>query len=69
MLFQVYNKVIQLYIYMYLFFFRFSSHLGLLHNVEQSSLCYTVGPCWLSILNIAVMNTFFFFTDFLNFQE
>ena len=26
----------------------------LLQNVEQSSLCYTVGPCWLSILNIAV---------------
>ena len=26
----------------------------LLHNTEQSSLCYTVGPCWLSILNIAV---------------
>ena len=25
----------------------------LLHNIEQSSLCYTVGPCWLSILNIA----------------
>ena len=24
------------------------------HNIEQSSLCYTVGPCWLSILNIAV---------------
>ena len=23
----------------------------LLHNIEQSSLCYTVGPCWLSILN------------------
>ena len=23
-------------------------------NIEQSSLCYTVGPCWLSILNIAV---------------
>ena len=22
----------------------------LLHNIEQSSLCYTVGPCWLSIL-------------------
>ena len=21
---------------------------------EQSSLCYTVGPCWLSVLNIAV---------------
>ena len=26
----------------------------LLHNIEQSSLCYTAGPCWLSILNIAV---------------
>ena len=24
------------------------------HNTEHSSLCYTVGPCWLSILNIAV---------------
>ena len=22
------------------------------HNIEQSSLCSTVGPCWLSILNI-----------------
>ena len=22
-------------------------------NIEQSSLCYTVGPCWFSILNIA----------------
>ena len=26
----------------------------LLQNIEQSSLCYTVGPCWLSILNVAV---------------
>ena len=26
----------------------------LLQNVEQSSLCYTVGPCWLSMLNITV---------------
>ena len=26
----------------------------LLQNVEYSSLCYTVGPCWLSILNIVV---------------
>ena len=24
------------------------------HNIEQSSLCYIVGPCWLYILNIAV---------------
>ena len=26
----------------------------LLQNIVQSSLCYTVGSCWLSILNIAV---------------
>ena len=32
----------------------------LLHNTEQSSLCYTVGPGWLSIL-------FYFFFEFLNF--
>ena len=25
----------------------------LLHNIEQSSLCYTVDPCWLSILTTA----------------
>ena len=25
---------------------------SLLHNIEQSSLCYTAGPCWLSILFI-----------------
>ena len=24
------------------------------HNIEQSSLCHTVSPCWLSILNIAM---------------
>ena len=23
------------------------------HNIKQSSIRYTVGPCWLSILNIA----------------
>ena len=26
----------------------------LLHNIEQSSLCYTVRPCYLPSLNIAV---------------
>ena len=31
-----------------------SSSSRLPHNIEQNSLCYTVGPCWLSILNIAV---------------
>ena len=25
----------------------------MLQNIEQSSLCYTVSPCWLSILNTA----------------
>ena len=24
------------------------------HGIEQSSMCYTVGPCWLSILHKAV---------------
>ena len=24
------------------------------HNIEQSSICYTVVPCWLSFLNIAM---------------
>ena len=27
---------------------------SLLHSLEQNSMCYTVVPCWLSILNIAV---------------
>ena len=27
---------------------------GLPHNTEQNPLCYTVCPCWLSTLNIAV---------------
>ena len=36
----------------------------LLHNIEQSSLCYTVGPCWLSILNIAVSTCQSQTTDF-----
>ena len=26
----------------------------LLWNIEQSSLYYTIGPCWLSVLNTAV---------------
>ena len=25
-------------------------------NIEQSPLCYTIGPCWLSVFNIAVCN-------------
>ena len=36
------------------FFFQILFPFRLLHNIEQSSFCYTVGPCWLSSLNIAV---------------
>ena len=35
-------------------FFSNSFPIRLLQNIEQSSLCYTAGPCWLSILNISV---------------
>ena len=41
----------QTYIYMYPFSPKLPSHPG---NTEQSSMCYTVGPCWSSILNTAV---------------
>ena len=34
--------------------FQILSLIRLLQNIEPSSLYYTVGPCWLSILNIAV---------------
>ena len=34
--------------------FQILSSFRLLQNIEQSSLCYTVGPCWLAILNIVV---------------
>ena len=41
--FQVYSKVIHLYIYMYLFFFfQILFPFRLLQNIEQSSLCYVV---------------------------
>ena len=45
------DSVIHIYVsilFQILFPFR------LLYNIEQSFLCYTVGPCWLSILDIAV---------------
>jgi len=29
---------------------------GVLHNIEQSSLCCAVGPCWLSILLLFILN-------------
>ena len=32
----------------------FSPPLRLPHNIEQSTMCCAIGPCWLSILSIAV---------------
>ena len=56
--FQVYSKVIQLYMYIYIHIcvysfsnsFRFENSFRLLQSIEQSSLCYTIGPCWLTFL-------------------
>ena len=38
----------------YIYFFQILFPYRLLQNIEYSSLCYTVGPCWLSILYIVV---------------
>ena len=50
--------MIQWYVYIHLFFFRFFSHYRLLQNIALcytvGSLCYTVDPYWLSILYTAV---------------
>ena len=46
------SEGIQLYIYMYPFSPKLFCHPA--HSTEQSYLCCIVGPCWLSILNIAV---------------
>ena len=42
-----------MYIHIYILF-QIIFHYSLLQDIEYRSLCYTVGPCWLSILNIAV---------------
>ena len=42
------------YTYTYIYSFSNFFPFRLLQNVEQSFLCYPVGPCWLSILNIVV---------------
>ena len=49
--FQGYSKVIQLYVHV-LFCVLF--HYRLLQGNEYSSMCYTVGPCCLPVLYIAV---------------
>jgi len=52
---------VYLYIYMYIYisiyihtYMSIIFLFRLLHNIEKSSLCYTVGPCWLSTLNMIV---------------
>ena len=47
------DSVIYIYIYIYILFQILFSY-RLLQNIEYSSLCYTVGPCWLSVLHIVV---------------
>ena len=49
---QYLKQITFLKIYMYIFQILFSFRL--LQNIKQRSLCSKVGPCWLSILNIAV---------------
>ena len=42
------------YVYTYTYIYSFKISFRLLQSIEQSSFCYTVGPWWLSILNIPV---------------
>ena len=42
------------YIYVCIFFFYILFHYRLLQDTGYNSLCYTVGPCWLSIFYIVV---------------
>ena len=51
---QVYNKVIQLYIHVYILF-RTLFHYRLLQDIEYSSLCCKVGPCGLSIFYVVTV--------------
>ena len=57
--FRCYIKVIQLHIYTYIDSFSYFFPFKLKRDIEFSFLCYTVGPCCLSILYI-VVNTFIF---------
>ena len=42
-------------IYIYIFFFHVLFHYGLSQDTEYSSLCCTVGPCFLSSLTILTL--------------
>ena len=52
--FQVSNKVIQIYICMYSLFSRSLTHIGYYRILSRVPLCYIAGPCWLSILYMVV---------------
>ena len=45
------------YMYIYLSFRKFFFHLGY-YSILSKILCYRVGPCWLSILNIVLALSF-----------
>ena len=51
-MFQMYSKVI--FIYMYIIYivniFHILFHQSLLQEIEYTSMCSTVGPCWCPIL-------------------
>ena len=50
-MFQVYSRVIQLYIYI---LFQILFHYRLLQDTEYCSLCYMVGPCHLFYIQLCV---------------
>ena len=50
----LYSKVTQLYTSIHSFLLNILSYYGLSRDIGFSSLCYTVGSCCLSILNIIV---------------
>ena len=50
----IYPFYFYLFIFSFCILFQIIFSFGLLQNIEPSPLCYTVGPCWLYILNIAV---------------
>ena len=52
--FLLYSKVTQLYIHIYLLFFRFFSHTGHYRVLSKSSLRYTIGPYQFQHLSIKV---------------
>ena len=55
-IYSVIHKYKYIYIYIYILF-HILFHYGLLQDIEYSSLCYTVGPCCLSILYIVIYSS------------